>query len=435
MSVVKAGTCNLTKYVKVGQNQWRHCPVVRGSTGRVRPDHVLVGGRDEVHPEGYYSIDWYEDGKRRRISVGKNAARAQQAQERQTLLLGAKALGIAVEQKTSGVTLADACAEFLEETRQQRTQKTLAQYKTALEYFQASCPAGRLQAIERQDLMRYMGFLAEQKHLAPRTIWTKIVIVVQMLKANGITNLLKHRDWPRFVEKVPQAYTGEELRRFLQPCNRRERVLFEFFLGTGFREKEVQYAMWKDISFQEHTARVTAKTRWGFIPKTWEEREVLIPDHLVESLRSHKAAANPDCPWVFSSSTGCVAYHFLDECKRIAWRAGLNCGTCHTKQGHCHRGPHCAYWFLHKFRSTYATNQLRAGTDIRTLQVWMGHKDLASTMRYLKAGYGKDLLAKVNAAFEVIKQVEEPGPGKEHTSAGAASLPPLSDRSAANCRP
>jgi len=32
----------------------------------------------------------------------------------------------------------------------------------------------------------------------------------------------------------------------------------------------------------------------------------------------------------------------------------------------------------------------------------MGHKDLASTMRYLKAGHGKDLLERVNAAFDVI---------------------------------
>jgi hypothetical protein len=63
---------------------------------------------------------------------------------------------------------------------------------------------------------------------------------------------------------------------------------------------------------------VTAKGRLGFIPKTWEEREVLIPDHLVESLRVFKAAADPYCPWVFPSSTGGESYHFLDECKRIA---------------------------------------------------------------------------------------------------------------------
>ena len=102
--------------------------------------------------------------------------------------------------------LADACAEFLEEIRQQRTRKTLAQYTTALEYFQASCPRIKVHTVDRQHLMRYMAFLADEKHLAPRTIWTKLTVIVQMLKAYGVTNLLEHRDWPRFVEKVPQAY-------------------------------------------------------------------------------------------------------------------------------------------------------------------------------------------------------------------------------------
>jgi integrase/recombinase XerD len=266
-----------------------------------------------------------------------------------------------------------------------------------------------------------MAFLANEMHLAPRTIWTKVAIVVQMLKANGCPRLLRHRDWPRFVEKVPQAYTAEELQRFFAVCTREQRIRFEFFLGTGFREKEVQYAMWKDISLQEHTARVTAKPRSGFIPKTWEEREVLIPDHLVESLRSYKAAADPNCLWVFPSSNGQVFHHFLDECKRIAWRAGLNCGSCQTKLGHCRKGPYCSSWFLHKFRATFATTHLCSGTDIRTLQVWMGHKDLASTMRYLKAGYGKDLLARVNAAFAAVIHYDEPAKEERNTSVVAAS--------------
>jgi hypothetical protein len=39
----------------------------------------------------------------------------------------------------------------------------------------------------------------------------------------------------------------------------------------------------------------------------------------------------------------------------------------------------------------------------------MGHKDLASTMRYLKAGHGKDLLEKVNAAFAVVAGIDMTG--------------------------
>jgi integrase/recombinase XerD len=46
------------------------------------------------------------------------------------------------------------------------------------------------------------------------------------------------------------------------------------------------------------------------------------------------------------------------------------------------------FW-LHKFRATFATTCLRGGADIRTVQKWLGHVDLASTMRYLQAARGE----------------------------------------------
>ena len=70
-----------------------------------------------------------------------------------------------------------------------------------------------------------------------------------------------------------------------------EGVLFEFFWMTGFREGEVMHVTWPDIDFGNHVVRVKAKPKLGFIPKDWEEREVPIPDRLLNSLRRHKAAA------------------------------------------------------------------------------------------------------------------------------------------------
>ena len=57
----------------------------------------------------------------------------------------------------------------------------------------------------------------------------------------------------------------------------------------------------------------------------------------------------------------------LDHCKSIAKRAKLD--------------P--AKFDLKTFRSTYATGMLRRGFDVRTVQHWMGHKSLETTMRYL----------------------------------------------------
>ena len=42
------------------------------------------------------------------------------------------------------------------------------------------------------------------------------------------------------------------------------------------------HVTWPDIDFGNHVVRVKAKPKLGFIPKDWEEREVPVPDRLVE---------------------------------------------------------------------------------------------------------------------------------------------------------
>src|SRR5581483_12183952 len=59
--------------------------------------------------------------------------------------------------------------------------------------------------------------------------------------------------------------------------------------------------------------------------------------------------------------------NMLLKCKAVAQRCGLD--------------P--AKFDLKTFRSTYATGMLRRGFDVRTVQHWMGHKSLETTMRYL----------------------------------------------------
>lgn len=44
----------------------------------------------------------------------------------------------------------------------------------------------------------------------------------------------------------------------------------------------------------------------------------------------------------------------------------------------------------------YATRHLQDGIDIRTLQDWMGHRDIASTMVYLKGVRNRDIQARLN---------------------------------------
>jgi integrase/recombinase XerD len=393
---------NLLKHVK-NISGWRYYPVVWLRNGSVRPNHVLVNGKAEHHPEGFYSIEWYEHGRRRRQAVGKEASEAQAALERHLHRLRGLALGIEVrhEAKEPKRLLVEACGEFLDLYRPStgRKVKTYQAYRMALEYFQESCPKRYLEEIGRRDLQHFTAFLVGKKEHDPRTAHNKLAVVAQFLKANNIPGLLKKGDWPSYVEREPEAYESEELDKLFATCDLRNRVLFEFFLMTGMRDAEVRHTCWTDLSPRQFV-RVKSKPEWQFTPKNWEEREVPVPDKLMKSLTEYRhAMVAGGSRLLFPAPSGQPDRHFLRTLKGIGWQADLNCGSCKTDKGHCRQGPYCEHWFLHKFRATYATMQLQGGVDLRTLQTLLGHKDLASTMRYLKPARDARVLQQVNRIF------------------------------------
>jgi integrase len=363
----------------------RYCPVVLSPNGRVKPDLVLLNGKPEKHPEGAYYLEWREQGKRVRLSVGKDAQDAAARRQRKEAELNALNNGVPVlpENGDGHKTVAAAVAQFLEETELTKKPKTLAAYTKALNYFTQSCRKLYLYEIERHDLLKFSGFLRDEKKQSPRSVYNKFEIVMTFLKANAIRGLVGKNDWPRYTEEEPEMYEPEELDKLFKACDAEERLWFEFFLMTGMREQEVMYTYWPDVNFSASTVRVSHKPDRGWTPKAYKEREIPIPTKLVKSLKAWKAKADKTCGLVFPTGGCNPKLDFLDCLKACAERAKLD------KED---------FW-LHKFRSTFATRCLWAGVDLRTVQQWLGHSDMESTMRYLKPSRSAKVREKVNEIF------------------------------------
>jgi len=149
-------------------------------------------------------------------------------------------------------------------------------------------------------------------------------------------------------------------------------------------------------------------------------------------LREYKTRQSGPNPHnlVFPTARGKPDKKFENKLKRIANRAGLNwhCVSRHGNRGG--EGPHCGKWFLHKFRHTYATICLENGVSIRTLQEWLGHSDLESTMIYLKYVRRKDIQRLVDsselAALAAHCSVADKTRGPQAT-AEAAAIPIFSN--------
>ena len=385
MANTQSKEVNLTKRVQTTKGL-RYCPVVQSANGRVRPDLVIIKGQQERHPEGAYYLEWRENGRRVRLSVGKDPADASARRQRKEAELNALNNGVTVVSANGDdghKSVEAAVANFLDETELTKKPKTLAAYTTALAYFRESCPRLFLQDIERKDLLKFCAFLRDEKKQAPRSVYNKFEIVMTFLKAQGIRGLVGKNDWPRFVEEEPEVYEKEELDTLLAKCDARERLWFEFFLMTGMREQEVMYTYWSDTNFGAATVRVTHKPDRGWTPKAYKEREIPIPAKLVKALKAWKAKANRNCGLVFPTAGCRPKLDFLDSLKAVAERAKLNPED---------------FW-LHKFRATFATRCLWAGVDLRTVQQWLGHSDMESTMRYLKPSRSQQVREKVNEIF------------------------------------
>lgn len=384
MARTQSKEVNLTKRVQT-PNGMRYCPVVLSPNGRIKPDLVLVNGQAEKHSDGAYYLEWREKGRRVRLSVGKDAQDAAARRQRKEAELNALNNGVSVlpENGNGHKSVAAAVSQFLEETELTKKPKTLAAYTTALNYFTESCRKLYLQEIDRHDLLKFSGFLREQKKQSPRSVYNKFETVMTFLKANGIRGLVGKNDRPRYTEEEPEMYEHEELDKLFKACNEEERLWFEFFLMTGMREQEVMHSYWSDVNFAASTVRVSHKPDRGWTPKAYKEREIPIPAKLVKKLKEWKAKADKTCELVFPTAGCNPKLDFLDCLKACAERAKLDEDD---------------FW-LHKFRSTFATRCLWAGVDLRTVQQWLGHSDMESTMRYLKPSRSQQIRAKVNEIF------------------------------------
>jgi integrase len=189
-----------------------------------------------------------------------------------------------------------------------------------------------------------------------------------------------------------------------------EKIRYNFFLGTACRDKEVTFASWADINFEKNTYTVRSKPDVGFTVKNHESRTIKIPGSLVASLKARRKKM-PGERWVFVNEAGLPDNHFLRKLKRIALRAGINCGQCKTTvtkgkynskklvEVTCATDPVCEHVYLHRLRKTCATRWSEAEIPIRKIQYWLGHKSLETTQLYLGTGDSEKDQSKVDKAF------------------------------------
>ncbi len=333
-----------------------------------------------------YALRYTAGGKRVWEDVGSDPQLALPAKERKQRAMAARAAGVAVvgDECHSKSRLAEAIEAFLEDTRLTKAPKTAAAHGETLHGLAISMDVRYLDDLGRREVLRYIQHLRGRGN-APRTIHNRLVFLRTFLRSHNFVMPIAKGDWPKYTEKVVSCYRADELRALLQAADQDERDMLNFFLAKGGRKQEVQFAAWSDINWQARTLTVREKLDLGFRPKDREEGSIPLPDFLLTLLRERRARY-PHTRLIFELAGGKTEDHFLRTVKRLALRAGLNCGDCWSRAGKCcATHPVCKRIILHKLRKTYATMHHESGVSARTIQRWLRHSDLDTTLRYLAA--------------------------------------------------
>ncbi len=262
--------------------------------------------------------------------------------------------------------------KLLEQMRQELVRRnyaesTIRSYLRIVNDFQRY--AGKdLDQIAPDDLRRYHTYLIEDRKLAVRTV-VQHVAAIRFLYCKT----LKRRDmkedlpYPRnYKRRLPVVLSLEEVRRLLDSArNLFHRAMLMTVYSCGLRRIEVCQLKVSDIDSQRMVIRVTHG-------KGGVDRDVPLSPALLETLREYWRWMRPKI-WLFPGTEKgwradkpITAKMIWAAADYAAKKAGI------TKNV----SPHL-------LRHSYATHQLEAGMDLKTLQVLLGHGDLETTSRYL----------------------------------------------------
>ncbi len=369
----------------------------------------------ELLPPFYVRPTLSSKQKWQRLEAKTFAEAKQEAEQFDAVLdAAAKGLTVAEAEKLSNakrITVRAAVDVYLEQ-KSAKARKTVLQYKRTLSEFLealAACKVRFLDEINEAVLRKYKAFMESRKY-AGKTIGTRLNIVYFLLKKNGVKTRLPRDEMPTIEEEAAVPYTDEEIKKLFTAMDEESLIRYKFFLGTGCRDKEITFAAWNDLDFTKTEYHVRRKEDVGFTPKSHESRTVPLPVSLVDTLKARRKK-NPDSRWIFVNERGEPDNHFLRKLKRIALHAGLNCGQCQTtitvgkydnkkkREVTCKTHPVCEHIYLHRFRKTCATRWQEHGIPLRTIQAWLGHKNLETTQKYLGVTDSGKLRPQIDAAF------------------------------------
>lgn len=415
---------------------WLRLPaVIEKEHGRdvARVGFVIDRGREAYYPEGRFQVRQWQDGKYVFINAPEHIKHGRDAVLWQEKVI--RESRRAPDSPKGPKTIRTAGDAYVKYCESKGANEAAVQARQVVEDFANVCDSPFISMVNGKCITRFVQAMKSGKYLdkhnkvrplrtgrklSERTIANRYQRLKAFLRHAklDVDKLMPKGDGPKWTKTKPTIYYPDEIQAIRAAADDYMLTVIDLALMLGLRDQEIMYAMYSDVDFDAGVFRVQDKPRYKFTVKDKEERDIPIPAPLLERIAAQKKAT-PEKKLIVGTGADSPNKHLLRSLKRLAKRAGLNCGECEGctgKNWRCSRcngkdadcptckaksyDQECRNWTLHKFRRTYLTNMLRGGLDLSTVQDFAGHTNLESTMRYLRPAAASEMQRRVSAIWE-----------------------------------
>lgn len=258
--------------------------------------------------------------------------------------------------------------ELYQKMSQDLALKNLAQ-KTREEYLRCCCGFVRYhmrspRQMGLAEIKEYLGRMvcqgASPEKLKMHVAGVKFLYGVTLERAE----IAEKIPWPKVPHKKPDILSLSEVERLLEAAMSASPVSAVVSMaayGAGLRIGEACRLRPEDID----TARGLIHVRLG---KGGKDRYVMLSPRLLEILRAYWVQTRPQGGWLFPG--------------RKAGQPVTRTAVAKALHGAAAKAKLRKKVTPHLLRHSFATHLLEAGTDIRVIQVLLGHSSIRSTARY-----------------------------------------------------
>ncbi|UZE93722.1 MAG: tyrosine-type recombinase/integrase [Candidatus Pacearchaeota archaeon] len=223
--------------------------------------------------------------------------------------------------------------------------------------------------LSEEDVKNFLASMSDKAS-------SSIILALAAIKFASIAilkqDLTKDIKRPKKDKTLPSVLTKDEIKSLIDASQtRKSKLMIKFLYSTGLRVSELVNLKPQDLNLQEKTGIVKKG-------KGKKDRFFTLPEKLIDELQNY-IEKHPKNQYLFSKDKPFTTRNIQKIIKKTAENANIQKKVT-----------------PHTLRHSYATHLLESGTDIRIIQVLLGHENLNTTQIY------------THVSTEEIKKVKNP---------------------------